>query len=59
MAQLNAAQHVSLVAHVGTGQPGDDRAWLYKADYPRWIDQYIDFFGGGRGEWRVSPGSLA
>jgi hypothetical protein len=21
------------------------RQWLYKADYPRRIDQYIDFFG--------------
>ena len=23
------------------------RQWLYKADYPRRIDQFIDFFGTG------------
>lgn len=24
-----------------------DRDSLYKADHPRWIDRYIDFFGTG------------
>jgi hypothetical protein len=26
---------------------GKSREWLYKADYPRAIDEYIDFFGDG------------
>jgi hypothetical protein len=26
---------------------GRGREWLYKADYPRRIDHYIDFFGSG------------
>jgi hypothetical protein len=30
-----------------TGAARDAREWLYKADHPRRIDQYIDFFGTG------------
>ena len=32
---------------IGIGAARDAREWPYKADYPRRIDQYIDFFGTG------------
>lgn len=34
---------------LGTAEPGDARidALLYKADHPRRVDIYIDFFGDG------------
>jgi hypothetical protein len=40
------------MAHLRTVSPArireaSDRALLYKADHPRRIDQYIDFFGDG------------
>ena len=41
MAQPNARQIIANRA------ARDTREWLYKADYPRRIDQYIDFFGTG------------
>jgi hypothetical protein len=47
MATLPAAQSISLVARAYAGESGSDRAWLYKADYVRRIDRYIDFFGTG------------
>jgi hypothetical protein len=39
MGQPNALQVI------GIGAARDARQWLYKADYPRRIDQSIDFFG--------------
>jgi len=39
MGQPNALQII------GIGVARDARNWLYKADYPRRIDRYIDFFG--------------
>ena len=39
MGQLNAMQ-IAGGLHVR-----EARQWFYKADYPRHIDQYIDFFG--------------
>jgi hypothetical protein len=47
MATLPVAQSISLVARAGAGESRSDRAWLYKADYVRNIDRYIDFFGAG------------
>jgi hypothetical protein len=47
MATLPVAQSISLVARACAGESGPDRAWLYKADYVRHIDRYIDFFGAG------------
>ena len=41
MGQPNARQII------GIGAARDARNWLYKADYPRRIDQCIDFFGTG------------
>ena len=32
---------------IDIGAARDAREWLYKADYPRRIDQDIDFFGTG------------
>jgi len=54
------------------GAARDAREWRYKADYPRRIDQYIDFFGTGDtlrastldlhsevdGSWLVGVGGL-
>jgi hypothetical protein len=34
-------------ARVRARERGRRRGWLYKADYPRHIDRYIDFFGTG------------
>jgi hypothetical protein len=47
MVQSNVAHSISVVARTGAGEAGTDRAWLYKADYARRIDRYIDFFGTG------------
>jgi hypothetical protein len=47
MATLPVAQSISVVARACAGESGSDRAWLYKADYVRHIDRYIDFFGAG------------
>jgi len=41
MGQPNALQVI------GIGAARAARDWLYKADHPRRIDQYIDFFGTG------------
>lgn len=41
MGQPNALQ----IIDIGTARAARD--WLYKADYPRRIDRYIDFFGTG------------
>jgi hypothetical protein len=41
MGQPNALQII------GVRAARDAREWLYKADHPRHIDQYIDFFGTG------------
>jgi hypothetical protein len=41
MGQPNALQII------GVGAARDTREWLYKADHPRHIDLYIDFFGTG------------
>jgi hypothetical protein len=41
MGQPNALQIIGIRA------ARDAREWLYKADYPRRIDQHIDFFGTG------------
>lgn len=47
MVQLSTAQSISIAARAYAGGPGTDRAWLYKSDYVRAIDRYIDFFGTG------------
>jgi hypothetical protein len=62
MAMLPVAQSIGLVARAGGGEPGSDRAWLYKTDYVRHIDRYIDFFGAGVRRERtpdLALGSLA
>jgi len=41
MGQPNALQII------GIGAARDARNWLYRTDYPRRIDRYIDFFGTG------------
>jgi hypothetical protein len=41
MGQSNALQILGIRA------ARDASDWLYKADHPRRIDQYIDFFGTG------------
>jgi len=41
MGQPNALQII------GIGAARAARDWWYKADHPRRIDQYIDFFGTG------------
>lgn len=45
MARLITLRSIRMVSPAGA----DDRARarLYKDDYPRRIDRYIDFFGGG------------
>jgi hypothetical protein len=62
MPMLPVAQSISLVARACAGESGNDRAWLYKADYVRHIDRYIDFFGTAARRERTTDlalGSLA
>lgn len=47
MAMLPVAQSISLLARASAGEAASERAWLYKTDYARHIDRYIDFFGAG------------
>jgi hypothetical protein len=54
MTYLSTLQHVSSVAHAGTGDRRRVREWLYKPDHPRTVDRYIDFFGTG---WVRPPAS--
>jgi hypothetical protein len=57
MTPVSVAQFVGLIARARAGEAGSDRAWLYKADYTRHIDRYIDFFGtGGRRDVATDPG---
>jgi len=45
MAHATAVHAVAAVA--GTASPVEARDLLYRADRPRVIDRYIDFFGNG------------
>lgn len=47
MSQSHAFKILSLVTVRDRRGPGT-RSWLYKDDYPRHIDRYIDFFGNPR-----------
>ncbi|HEX2437065.1 MAG TPA: hypothetical protein VHT71_02075 [Methylomirabilota bacterium] len=47
MSQSHAFKVLSLVPG-GDRRGRDTRSWLYKDDYPRHIDSYIDFFGTPR-----------
>jgi hypothetical protein len=58
MATLPVAQPISLIARACAGELGGDRAWLYKADYARHIDRYIDFFGAGSARERAGDVAL-
>jgi hypothetical protein len=57
MVPVRVAQFVGLIARACAGEAGSDRACLYKADYTRHIDHYIDFFGTGvRRDVATDPG---
>ena len=47
MTYLTMPRHANRVARAGTGDRRLVREWLYKPDYHRPVDRYIDFFGTG------------
>jgi hypothetical protein len=47
MTYLTMPRHANRVARADTGDRRRVCEWLYKPDYHRSVDRYIDFFGTG------------
>jgi hypothetical protein len=47
MTYITMPRRANRVARAGTGDRRRLRDWLYKPDYHRPVDRYIDFFGTG------------